>query len=216
MHCCGSRAYFVNDRASELPRPPQPIKRDIDAIICADHARWIQLVVRFGNCFRSEGNARSQAACSFQKIASIKFVFRHLSRNPFARRPPGIHRKCIACRGEPAVLNASPLIILAKAGYLDLVPNLVSPVIIPRAVAAEINAGPADDAALQFFAQPSWLPVIDLPPVLSPLAHGAWDRAKARCSSTQDEIRAPLPYLMTRLRDGQHAPLVSHSQEPWA
>jgi predicted nucleic acid-binding protein len=71
---------------------------------------------------------------------------------------------------KPAVLNASPLIILARAGYLDLVPNLLSPVVIPRAVAAEINAGPADDPAIRFLAQPSWLSVVDLLPALSPLA----------------------------------------------
>lgn len=42
---------------------------------------------------------------------------------------------------KPAVLNASPLIVLAKAGYLDLVPKIVSPVVIPRAVANEISTG---------------------------------------------------------------------------
>jgi len=71
---------------------------------------------------------------------------------------------------KPAVLNASPLIILARCGYLDLVPKLVSPVVIPRAVATEVKAGPAEDAGVQFLAQPSWLSVIDLTPALSPLA----------------------------------------------
>jgi predicted nucleic acid-binding protein len=71
---------------------------------------------------------------------------------------------------KPAVLNASPLIILARAGYLDLVPKLVSPVVVPRAVATEIKAGPSDDAAAQFLDQPSWLSVVDLNPPLSPLA----------------------------------------------
>ena len=42
------------------------------------------------------------------------------------------------------------------------------PVVIPRPVAAEINAGPADDAAVRFLAQPLWLSVIDLAPALSP------------------------------------------------
>jgi hypothetical protein len=39
---------------------------------------------------------------------------------------------------KPAVLNASPLIVLARAGYLDLVPKLVSSVMIPH---ARINSG---------------------------------------------------------------------------
>jgi predicted nucleic acid-binding protein len=71
---------------------------------------------------------------------------------------------------KPAVLDASPLIILAKAGYLDFVPKLLSPVVIPHAVSVEINAGAADDAAVRFVAQSSWLSVVDLAPGLSPLA----------------------------------------------
>jgi predicted nucleic acid-binding protein len=71
---------------------------------------------------------------------------------------------------KPAVLNASPVIILARAGYLDLVGKLVSPVVIPRAVAMEINAGSPEDPAVRFLAQPSWLSVIDLTPALSPIA----------------------------------------------
>jgi predicted nucleic acid-binding protein len=71
---------------------------------------------------------------------------------------------------KPAVLNASPMIVLARAGYLDLVPKLVSSPVIPRAVAAEIRAGEADDAAAKFLGQPSWLTVVDLNPALSPLA----------------------------------------------
>lgn len=71
---------------------------------------------------------------------------------------------------KAAVFNASPLIVLARAGYLDLVPRLLSPVVIPRAVAVEISAGPADDAAVQFLGRTSWLSVVDLVPALSPLA----------------------------------------------
>lgn len=37
-----------------------------------------------------------------------------------------------------AVLNASPVIVLARAGYLDLVPKLVASPVIPRAVALDI------------------------------------------------------------------------------
>jgi predicted nucleic acid-binding protein len=69
-----------------------------------------------------------------------------------------------------AVLNASPFIVLARAGYLDLVPKLVSRVVIPRAVASEVLAGPAADPAAQFLGKPSWLTVVDLMPPLSPLA----------------------------------------------
>jgi predicted nucleic acid-binding protein len=71
---------------------------------------------------------------------------------------------------KAAVFNASPLIILARAGYLDLVPRLLSPVVIPRAVAHEIRAGPPNDPAAQFLAKATWVSVVDSPPALSPLA----------------------------------------------
>jgi predicted nucleic acid-binding protein len=71
---------------------------------------------------------------------------------------------------KPAVLNASPVIVLARAGFLDLVPNLVSAPVIPRAVATEIKAAPTEDPAAMFLTRPSWLTVVDLNPALSPLA----------------------------------------------
>lgn len=44
------------------------------------------------------------------------------------------------------VINASPLILLGKAGQLDWVPRLGN-VVIPQSVVDEINAGPLDDPA---------------------------------------------------------------------
>ena len=43
------------------------------------------------------------------------------------------------------VSNTSPLIVLARAGLLDLLPRLFSEVLIPAAVRAEILAGPDGD-----------------------------------------------------------------------
>jgi predicted nucleic acid-binding protein len=45
------------------------------------------------------------------------------------------------------VVNASPLIVLAKVGYLHLLERLAVEILIPRAVANEVFAGPADDDA---------------------------------------------------------------------
>ena len=45
------------------------------------------------------------------------------------------------------VINASPLICLAKAGYLDLILNLPDEVVVPSAVVEEIRAGQAGDLA---------------------------------------------------------------------
>jgi predicted nucleic acid-binding protein len=47
------------------------------------------------------------------------------------------------------VLNASPVICLARAGYLRLLHELPEEAILPGAVAAEIEAGPKEDPARQ-------------------------------------------------------------------
>ena len=70
---------------------------------------------------------------------------------------------------KPAVLNASPLIVLARAGYLDLLPDLFDPVVIPRAVINEIIVGPADDSAVTFLSRTGWIRVVDLAPALPAL-----------------------------------------------
>ena len=48
---------------------------------------------------------------------------------------------------EVWVANASPLILLAKVGQLELLRALSAEVIVPEAVAAEVLAGPSEDAA---------------------------------------------------------------------
>jgi hypothetical protein len=47
------------------------------------------------------------------------------------------------------VTNASPVITLAKAGYLELLTRLPSELLLPEPVALEILAGPAADPARQ-------------------------------------------------------------------
>jgi predicted nucleic acid-binding protein len=48
---------------------------------------------------------------------------------------------------ERWVLNASPLIVLARAGLEDLLSKLPEQVVLPQAVETEIQAGPAGDPA---------------------------------------------------------------------
>jgi len=63
---------------------------------------------------------------------------------------------------ERWVVNASPLIVLAKIDRLNLINLLADDVLVPRAVVAEINAGPEDDPARSFLAS-SPFPVVDVP-----------------------------------------------------
>jgi predicted nucleic acid-binding protein len=50
---------------------------------------------------------------------------------------------------EVWVTNASPVIALAKAGFLELLTQLPTELLLPEAVALEILAGPATDPARQ-------------------------------------------------------------------
>ena len=50
---------------------------------------------------------------------------------------------------EVWIANASPIIVLAKAGHLDLLPKLAGELWVPDAVVAEVLAGPPSDPARQ-------------------------------------------------------------------
>lgn len=72
----------------------------------------------------------------------------------------------------PAI-NASPLIFLTKGGFLELL-HLVSPeIIVPAAVAKEIQEYGVSDVTAQAIASTSWLVVVETPPV--PAIIQNWD-----------------------------------------
>ena len=68
------------------------------------------------------------------------------------------------------VTNTSPLIVLAKAGLLELLPKLFSEVLVPAAVRDEIMAGADGDAMKQALPSCGWLRAVVLEPALSPMA----------------------------------------------
>ena len=59
------------------------------------------------------------------------------------------------------VVNASPIICLAKAGYTDLLLKLPGKIIVPNAVTEEILAGPINDPARQLLVTGK-LPVVEI------------------------------------------------------
>jgi predicted nucleic acid-binding protein len=73
---------------------------------------------------------------------------------------------------ESWVLNASPLIVLARIGREDLLLALAERVVVPRPVAAEIQAGPAQDPARQVLEAGRFTVVDTSPPPPELLA---WD-----------------------------------------
>ncbi len=58
------------------------------------------------------------------------------------------------------VVNASPVILLAKVGLLDLLAKLGPPVVIPDAAVAEIQRGGSTDPAVHALAAASWLATV--------------------------------------------------------
>lgn len=59
---------------------------------------------------------------------------------------------------------------MARAGYFDLLPQILSPIMVPRAVADEILAGPVGDPAITALTGAGWLSIVDLTPVVSSIA----------------------------------------------
>jgi hypothetical protein len=77
------------------------------------------------------------------------------------------------------VCNASPLIVLAKADLLWIVPRLCSSVFLPQAVRAEIEAGEEDDPMRMALGSCSWLVHVELVPPLSPLSQWQLGRGES-------------------------------------
>ena len=69
------------------------------------------------------------------------------------------------------VCDASPLIVLAKAGYLHLLRRVFQRVMAPQSVLTEILAGPPDDPARICVPKLPDFEIVHLEPELSPLAH---------------------------------------------
>ncbi len=73
---------------------------------------------------------------------------------------------------ERWVVNASPIIVLAKAGHAHLLSDLTDEIVTPQRVIDEINAGPADDPARAWLSN-SPLPVVAISKAPAELL--AWD-----------------------------------------
>ncbi len=77
-----------------------------------------------------------------------------------------------------AICNASPLIVLAKAGYLGVLNQLFDRVLTPVAVKQEILAGPAEDPARVALESGFGIEVVRLEPEVTPLAYWSLGRGE--------------------------------------
>lgn len=73
---------------------------------------------------------------------------------------------------RPAV-NASPMIFLARAGLIDLLQLIAPTIVIPAAVANEIQRRGSGDVAARSLADTEWIEIIETPPV--PARIQSWD-----------------------------------------
>ena len=74
---------------------------------------------------------------------------------------------------RPPAVNASPLIFLSKTGMVDYLQLAGSRIVVPEAVASEIQRFGPNDSAAKLLAETSWLEVMSTPPVPSSIQ--AWD-----------------------------------------
>lgn len=81
---------------------------------------------------------------------------------------------------ETAIVNASPLICLAKAGLLNILFSVFPKVCIPRAVFDEVRAGPDDDHARLFLQKSEEFSIID--PVSTSEVVRDWDLGAGEAS----------------------------------
>lgn len=64
-----------------------------------------------------------------------------------------------------AVVNASPLIYLSATGHLDLLRLAGAEIVVPQAVAREVQSWGEGDPARRALAAVSWLKIVRDPPV---------------------------------------------------
>lgn len=81
---------------------------------------------------------------------------------------------------DSAVVNASPLIFLSKAGLLHFLQLAGNRVIVPAAVAMEIRQRETSDPTVRALEQTQWLEVVETPSVPSLIQ--AWDLGPGEAS----------------------------------
>jgi predicted nucleic acid-binding protein len=90
--------------------------------------------------------------------------------------------------GENWILNASPTIVMAKVGQLNLLKSLPEKVILPKAVANEIKAGPENDVA-RSAVEDGFFHIIETPRPSPELV--AWDLGAGETSVISYAIENP-------------------------
>lgn len=93
---------------------------------------------------------------------------------------------------DKVIVNASPLIVLAKTGYAALLPKLFSSVFVPESVADEIRK--TDDAAARLIAETTWIKkiAVDVRPEIAAWNLGEGESAVLSFALENSNFRASL------------------------
>ncbi|MEO5326757.1 MAG: DUF3368 domain-containing protein [Magnetococcus sp. THC-1_WYH] len=74
---------------------------------------------------------------------------------------------------KPVVINASPLIFLARSRHIHLLQHLHRPILVPQSVVQEIRARGPHDPTVQTLNETAWLEIAPTPEIPSEIL--AWD-----------------------------------------
>lgn len=102
---------------------------------------------------------------------------------------------------DTVVCNASPLITLAKADLLDLIPKEFSVAVVPSAVIEEILQGPENDPMKGLIHKLSWLKQLILDPPLTPL--GSWQLGRGESEVIEYARRIQRVVVLLDDKDGR-------------
>ena len=99
------------------------------------------------------------------------------------------------------VVNASPIILLSKAGLIDVLQHLGAPVVIPEAAAQEIQRRGASDPSVLALVQAAWLATVDpgaIPAAVSAFSLGGGESASGVSTPHPPKAGAAWPVEVCR------------------
>lgn len=101
--------------------------------------------------------------------------------------PMPLQKRRVGTMNRHWVVDASPIILLAKTGHLDLLPAAADNLLIPKAVAEEVRQAPSDDPARAWLDADGEQFVEPTGPVAETVA--AWDLGRGESRALSVAVR---------------------------
>lgn len=87
------------------------------------------------------------------------------------------------------IINSSPVIVLFKSQQAELLPQLFTEILVPKAVWDEVTAGDKNDTASQKLASVSWVQRVEVGALAPEVA--AWDLGKGESEVLSLALKTP-------------------------